>query len=77
MRLRINGPKDISKFNAGKYAKEWVKSHMETDNPLQVRRSKRPRTDRSDYDDEAPDDDTVLQQENMEQNVYFTDSQLF
>jgi hypothetical protein len=76
MRLRINGPKELDKFPAAKYAKEWVKGHLRTDDPAQVR--KKPRTE------EAADDgqESVIEIEDSVivltgDEEYLRESQLF
>ena len=73
MRLRINGPKDLNKFPAEKYAKEWVHGHQRTDDPLQVGGTKRPRFEERD----ESDGDTQLEILHLEDNEYLTESHLF
>ena len=41
MRINLNGPNDLERFPAIKYAKLWVKAgHMKTDDPARVKRKK-------------------------------------
>lgn len=37
LRIRCNGPSDITKFDAGKYAKHWLKKHQDTGDPRGLR----------------------------------------
>lgn len=39
LRLRLNANNDINKFNAHKYARQWInEKHMRTDQPTQIRK---------------------------------------
>lgn len=41
MKIRLNGPKNIERFNAMKYAKVWVnENHLKTDDPKDVKGKK-------------------------------------
>ncbi len=61
MRLRMNGPLDISKFNAMKYAKYWIdtKHFYRVDDPVV-------QFEKKEYD-----------YENKKDTIYFEESSLF
>lgn len=61
MRIRINGPNNIEKFPAVRYAKEWVKQgHMKTDDPNQITAKT-----------------TNVQEEELSDKQFFSESALF
>jgi len=42
MRIKINGPNELEKFPAHKYAKKWVEAkHIRTDDPSNVKKTKK------------------------------------
>lgn len=54
MRVRLNGPNNIERFSAIKYAKAWIKAnHMRTDDPSQ---QKAPKTTNISEDEDEEDD---------------------
>lgn len=90
MRIRINGPDDISRFHAVKYAKKWLEQgHWRTDNPLSGGGRKRTRvsTGRSEaegmevVDVDSGDDEIAEEQVEGEDDdgsvEYLTESTLF
>lgn len=71
LRIRINGPNDVSKFSAARYARAWVNkyNHMLTDDTTQKRKIADLESDENanDFNDD----------EDVENNKYFTSSNLF
>lgn len=85
MRIRINGPNDISRFQAVKYARKWIaEGHFRTDNPAGGGRKRtRVSTGRSEPDeamdtvdisDEEGEDDEGQPDEDVQ---FLTESTLF
>ena len=73
MRIRMNGP-DIDRFDAAKYAREWLRDdHMRSDDPSQVRRTRKEKKNfRQLYDEEIRErDGTVVNGKEMtSSNLY-------
>ena len=58
MRLRMNGPKTLEEFNAGKYSKSWLNAgHLRTDSAVNKEQKRISLLDTGDGNEEEEEED--------------------